>query len=353
MSVSCLIRLAKGEKIIPGAKTIEIGDGQQHLPQHYATYHHTLDSITQILSAITFSDDVLLFADHDANGLYLQVGVIGQENYQQENVLYPHKIVYGRKWRIDSDTPTSEIVQTAMLAIQKSREHEVRELLTFHSDAHAKTSAPLSCHQDINLLQKAARIRPSASEAEKKRPLTEELHQTLETIRFLGRRLIVRSIQEFDKHRVLADIQLEKDKTSPNKIINHFEEFNTFKTSIVLESETISTLVYTLLDHLILHSNRFVEKQFAYQGFNRFNRQLHVSWIAKNSKKSRPYKKHLQDKTFKNTFERSNFNVDNLRTPKIGYGVLADINRKKISTYPELNGHMPKGYIELPKSKVI
>lgn len=357
MSVSCLIRLAKGEKIIPGAKTIEISDGQQHLPQHYATYYHTLDSITQILSAITFADDVLLFADHDANGLYLQVGVIGQENYQQENTHYPHKIVYGRKWRIDSDTPTSEIVQTAMLAIQKVREHEIRELLTVRSGDHSKPSAPLSCHQDIHMLQKAARMQSVSNTNEKEKPLTEALHQTLKTLRFLGRRLIAHHIQILDKHRLLADIKLDNrsqgNSSLPTQKMYHLDEFNDFKTSFIIDQQTINTLIYTLLDNFILHSNRFVEEQFAYQGFHRFSRDLDANWIAQQSKKNRPYQKHLHNKKFKNAFENSNFNVDKLRTPSLKGGMLADINRAKLSVYPKLSGHMPSDDIKLKKSHSI
>lgn len=68
--------------------------------------------------------------------MYVQIGLIGRENYERGPAVRRRKLVYGRKWRLDADTPSSEILQTMYLAIQKAREHEVRELLTVY-DAHS------------------------------------------------------------------------------------------------------------------------------------------------------------------------------------------------------------------------
>lgn len=341
MSVISLVALAPEEKIIPGAKTINLGGGLQHLPQHYVSYHHTLQSVEIILSRITFSDEVLLFAGHDNNGLYIQVGVIGQENYQQDDIIYPPKIVYGRRWRIDADTPSSEIVQTAMLAIKKVREHEVRELFVWHEDEGGKTSVPLSCHQDINMLKKAATgYKANLPQNNDNDTFDETLQHTLSAIRFLGKKVSVQNTFIIDSKRTLVDFTLQG--TSPTASVNDsFHEFEGFTVSLLLDAENIATLAYMLLESFIAHSDRFVEETFAYESFNRFSRRYSPQWIAEQSRKSRPYKKHMTDLTFKQTFQDTNFNTDKSRKPTIGIGLLADINNAKLANYPDLTGHLP------------
>ena len=339
MSVVCLVALAQGEKIIPGAQTIDIGGGLQHLPQHYVSYQHTLQSVEAILSRITFSDEVLLFAGHDNNGLYIQVGVIGQENYQVDNMTYPPKIVYGRRWRIDADTSSSEIVQTAMLAIKKVREHEVRELFVWHEEGH-KTSVPLSSHQDINMLKKAASYEVNLLQSNDNDTFDETLQRTLHAIRFLGKKVRIKNTIIIDSKRTLVDFTLQ-DTSLTASVNDTFHEFEGVTVSLLLDAENISTLAYMLLDSFIAHSDRFVEEIFAYESFNRFSRRYSPRWIAEQSRKSRPYKKHMADLTFKQTFQDTNFNTDESRKPELGSGLLADINNAKLVNYPDLTGHLP------------
>ncbi|HEX5360673.1 MAG TPA: hypothetical protein VFW49_06230, partial [Fluviicoccus sp.] len=122
--------LQPGETPMPQAPAVTLPNGAVAIPQHYLQYRQTADTVRALLADIDFDPHTLLFAAQDANGLYLQAGLVGRENYERGNTLRPRKLVYGRKWRIDADTPTSEVIQTAFLAISKAREHEVRELLT-------------------------------------------------------------------------------------------------------------------------------------------------------------------------------------------------------------------------------
>lgn len=351
MSVVCLIALAHGEKRMSGAKTIDLGSGIKHLPQHYATYHHTLKSVEAILSRITFSSDVLLFTDHDENGLYVQVGIIGHENYRQDNLDYPPKIVYGRKWRIDTDTPTSEIIQTVMLAIKKVREHEIRELFVWLSGKGRKVSVPLSCHQDISMLKKAASVRKLVSSEGLREPLDDVLGQVLNATRFLGKKLIIERSVAIDDKRVLVDFKLDTRVTS-TETPGDFKEFNDFSVSLLLDSESVSKLAYLLLDSFIAHSDRYVEETFAYEDFHRFSRVYSLNWIAKQSRRNRPYKRDMADETFKKTFEETNYETDKLRKPSLGYGLLAEINEEKIARYPNLEGHLPSLKEPIEKQKL-
>ncbi|MFC3122420.1 hypothetical protein [Agaribacter flavus] len=344
MSVSSLVYIAHGEKVIPGAKTVDIGNDTQHLPQHYITYHHNLKSVEEILSKISFSDEILLFSGINDNGLYIQVGVIGEENYQLGNHEYPPKIVYGRKWRIDSDTPSSEIIQTTMLAIKKVREHEVRELFTWTDNRLAIKSAPLSCHQDINMLKKAASIEPTALPSEQNTELDTQVRKRIRPLRFLGRKILIHNVVTIDSTRFLFEFIIEKQPLTTNSNDEQFKEYSTFEASLVLDQNNISSLEYMLLDTLIAHSDRYVEENFVFDSFRRFSRAHSFTWIAEQSRKSRPYKKHLANEKFKATFEKTNYKTDQIRKPDLGEGLLAELNVKKLSAHPNITGHLPKGY---------
>ena len=82
-------------------------------PQHYRRYKPDIGRPAAHRRRYLLARRNLLFADEDGSGLYLQVGLIGRENYERGSQIRPHKLVYGRKWRIDPDTPTSEVIQTA------------------------------------------------------------------------------------------------------------------------------------------------------------------------------------------------------------------------------------------------
>ncbi|WP_054114182.1 hypothetical protein [Marinagarivorans algicola] len=348
MSVSSLSCLAKGEKAMPAAPFIDAGGGQLHLPQHYMTYRHNLGSVRTVLSKITFTDDVLLFAATDDMGLYLQVGIIGHENYQKLDTHYPPKIVYGRKWRIDTDTPTSEIIQTAMLAIKKVMEHEIRELLTLTTPNKATTtqvrSAPLSSHQDMGMLQKAAKYALGIVTKNAPRSNTEQaLIDQLSNIHFANHHLQVAHYTALNNDRAFIDLNMKKDNAASSQIALP-AAFEHKQVSIMVRLEEISGIMYTLLDELIAISDRYVEEHFAYENFYRFSRTISPAWLAQQSLVSRPYTQHMQDKIFKRTFETLNFATDTQRKPDLGSGLLAEINTQKLLQVDNLNGHLPKGF---------
>lgn len=87
------------------------------MPQHYLQYRMDEKALSEILSHCECFDNTLWFANSEGEGLFLQVGIIGHENYDRAHKLRPRKIVYGIRWRIEQNTPTSEVVQTAFLAV--------------------------------------------------------------------------------------------------------------------------------------------------------------------------------------------------------------------------------------------
>ncbi len=121
-----LFSLLHGEEPLTNAPIIELGNGKSCIPQHYLFYKHSLKSVEQIVALVDFDESYPVFACEDEKGIYVQVGVIGFDNYHR--LSSDKKIVYGRKWRIETQLPSSEIIQTIFLAIKKAREHEIREL---------------------------------------------------------------------------------------------------------------------------------------------------------------------------------------------------------------------------------
>ena len=142
--------LLSGEKALPSAPNVLLDDGTNCIPQHYLSYHHTKTSVEDIVAEIAYDPSYLLFVDEDNGGIFIQVGIIGLDNYQHKAAQESQKIVYGRRWRVEPQLPSSEIIQTAFLALMKAREHEVRELIKYTQDD--KVTTPFSCHHDLPLM---------------------------------------------------------------------------------------------------------------------------------------------------------------------------------------------------------
>ena len=144
------VTLFKGEFAFENTPKTVLDDGRTCVPQHYLKYCHTLLSFEELLLQIEYSDRYPIFVCEDESGLYLQVGIIGEDNYINNTHNGSSKMVYGRKWRVEPKLPTSEIIQTVLLAIKTAREHEVREKLRLN--INGKVTTPFNNHHDINIL---------------------------------------------------------------------------------------------------------------------------------------------------------------------------------------------------------
>ncbi|WP_297576382.1 hypothetical protein [uncultured Deefgea sp.] len=331
-----------GEIAMPFAPSVVLNNGQQCIAQHYLRYQHTLDSITQIASQIEFDQHTPIFAGQDHSGLYIQVGLIGRENYDRSNTLRPHKLVYGRKWRIDSDTPTSEIIQTIFIAIKKAREHEVRELLTLRNRA-GKTSAALSNHHDLPLMaqQRDQLLRTTQAIAD---PVA-SIRQQLAELRFAQRQIELVSVEQRTNQSYLIDLQLGEAPLA-RKLEGDFSEFDQLAITLILRHDQLHQLAYALMDELIAHSDRHVAEQFRFQGYPRFSRSNDLMAIANLSMQTRPYARDMANKSFERIFRASNYDVDASRAPALGMDKLGQKNRQLIDGFTELLGHLPQGYLQ-------
>ncbi len=146
-----LTTLRPGEKSMSKAPVVKLSNGEYCIPQHYLTYHHTIESVEALICDIDYDPRYVVFAAQELGCIYIQVGVVGHDNYasstQKKDQL---KLLFGRKWRVEPELPTSEIIQSVFLAIKKSREHEVRELLKLNINNSITT--PFNTHVDLPLM---------------------------------------------------------------------------------------------------------------------------------------------------------------------------------------------------------
>lgn len=329
-----------GEQPMPHAPQVCLPNGRHCIPQHYRRYKQTLASLQHIAGDISLPDATLLFADEDGSGLYLQVGLIGRENYERGSQIRPHKLVYGRKWRIDPDTPTSEVIQTAFLAVKLARQHEVRELLTLRVAPGKASSTPFSTHHDLPLM---ADNRDLFAARETLLPMTAEaISSLLESVRFGQRPIQIESVLTH-RHRTIIDLQLGLPPLARMQE-GDFSEYNHLTVSIELTQLTRAGLLHQLMDALLRESDRQVAEQFRFQGFARFSRDIDPLAISSLSLATRPYSRDMRDARFADTFREQNYQVDASRAPSLGSGALAQVIRRQLDAFPQLAGHMPRGY---------
>lgn len=336
-------QLVQGEVAMPHAPVVVLAHGQRFIPQHYLRYQHTALSIQQLVSDIDYAHNTPIFAAEDAQGMYIQVGLVGRENYDRHHHVRPQKLVYGRKWRINSDTPTSEIVQTVFLAIKKAREHEVRELLTLVDEQTAKTSTPFSNHHDLSLL---AHHRDSVIQASTAPQLLDEerISSYLQNVRFGERDIEILGVEQRRNGSYLVDLALGQLPLA-RQVEGDMAEYEGATFTLILTKTTRAALLYALMDALIVHSDLHVENHFSYQGYLRFSHNNDPAQIAALSITSRPYARDARNHLFSAGFRHANYEIDASRVPHIGTGKLAQKNSLVIDSFTDLQGHLPMGYL--------
>lgn len=336
-----LLPQGPGETPMPTAPLLRLHDGRACFPQHYLQYQQTAHTLADIVSHIDYCDSMPVFADHDVNGLYLQVGLVGRENYERHLLPRPLKLVYGRRWRIESYTPTSEVIQTVLLALKKACEHEVRELLTVHDAATGKPATPFSCHQDLPLLAGHRDLLAPAERAPAASLL--DLAGWLAPLRFDQRAIALVDASARGAGGAIVELRLGR-APSARQNEGATAQFDELALTLVLRELSRTELLYELIDALIKQSDRHVEENFRYRGFARFARVLDPLRVAALSVASRPYARDMGDAAFAPVFREINNTVDAQRAPSLGAGALAALNRDKLERCGPLAGHMPQGY---------
>ncbi|MFJ3366871.1 hypothetical protein [Pseudomonas sp. NPDC086251] len=318
--------LNSGETPMPLAPSIELSNGERFIPQHYLQYEQTVQTVSEILNDIEQVDHYLLFCGDDEFGLYLQVGSIGPDNYKD---LTKRRIVYGRKWRIERYTPTSEVIQTAFLALKKAAEHEVRELVTVRELSSGHDATPFSTHVDLPLMARFPEL-----VMDNLFSLGELPDDWLQGIRFDGRAIRTKDWSTRSNGNAVVDLELDTPVRSKSR-----SGFGDFTLTVVLDKPSKTSLVHGVMNALIAYSDRRIDEMFRYRGFARFSQAVSPLRIGSLSLASRQSGE--GGKQFRAIRAKLSEEVDKRRPPSFGVGALAVRNKRAIRLENALEGHLP------------
>lgn len=333
--------VALGEYCLISAPTVSLPNGESCVPQHFYGYNHDLESVESILSQIQFSKHYPIFCAEDDQGLFIQVGIIGRENYQRSNPARAKKIVYGRKWRVEPNLPTSEVIQTAFLALKKAREHEIRELVTLSSMDGNKTSTPFNSHHDLPLM---AECRSLFQLADTPSLLTlHSVQELLDRLRFDQTSIQCVDLIHRPNGKVLVDVIFNIGNKEQDKSIE-FSELHGIETTLLLNSSSANELLYALMDTLIQLSDRYVEQHFTFNGFNRFSREHDLRKIGEFSISTRSIQSNQLDEEGRQLITEHNCSVDESRAPSIKLEQQKIRLADSFKDIEMIEGFLPKGF---------
>lgn len=325
------VTLLPGEVALKDAPHYQISHNQQCIPQHYLKYNHNLSSVEQLIMDIEYNDQYPIFVSEDQGGLYLQVGIIGHDNYRAVHDNPKAKIVYGRKWRVEPQLPTSEIIQTAMLALKTAREHEIREL--FRMTVDNKSTTPFNNHHDLPLLSQNQSYLTQSPQTHS----WQELQQALDVITYDHASFFIHHIQSLSSNKCVVELEvLTDDKTKLPELL-HLQYL-----SLVLNLCDSNELLFELMSQLIYLSNRHVEEHFQYAGTCRFSRSLQVDRIAELSMNTRQLHKKNELSEFTKQWQSANYETDLTRVPEVKSPALAQKIKARLDNFQPLDGVLPK-----------
>ncbi|MCJ8345094.1 hypothetical protein MJH12_06110 [bacterium] len=329
--------LLKGESYVQGAPTIQLSNGSTCTPQHYLLFEHNQQSVEEIIFKIQYSSNFIIFVDQDEQSIYLQVGIIGKENYQRNKANRSDKIVYGRKWRIEKNLPSSEVIQAAFLALKKAKEHELREMLTLVDMETEKISTPFNSHHDLPLM---ALYKLELQECQQRNGSKKCLKSILKRLQFDYKEILLKNIKQHHDLWIL-DFQLLSIPKNKKFEIN-LKEFKDLKFTILCKSLDYNEVLYELMDTLIKVSDREVEENFYYDHFLRFSRKTDLQQIGKFSIETRQNKVLKNRQPLKTKLKKVNYQIDQTRVPCLSSSHLSQKIQKTLKEFSINEGILPK-----------
>ncbi|MBT1063353.1 hypothetical protein KJY73_07190 [Bowmanella sp. Y26] len=292
-----------------------------------------METIQKVAADCTFDPRFPIFIGEENGELYVQVGIVGYDNYGTVSIQSKRKIVYGRKWRIERNIPTSELVQTVFLAIKKAREHEVREL--FKLSVNGKTATPLSSHQDLPLMSRHAERLQRKYQQQSISVFSKSATALSDRLCFDGHDIRFVCIEKRSSGQVLIDGRLVC------RGVSQLPENTETSFLLVLEQADINILFHELMNKFIQRSDRYVEELFAYKGYRRFSRDTCIHAVAELSLDTRD-KSHIKDAQFLHVLNAANYANDKTRIPCLGNSDYAKYVVQHLSSFGELEGILPQ-----------
>lgn len=328
------------ERPMPGAPIIQMNDGQSCIPQHFLEYQHDRQSVEQIIDDIEFSKKYPIFVCEDETGIYIQIGIIGHDNYGVRTEDTPLKIVYGRKWRVEPNLPSSEIIQTAFLAVKKAREHEIRELLRLTSRISNKKSTPFSGHHDIPFIARKMITKQSMRCTEANNKCKHIIQNMLDHITFDHRHFKLTGLEKRKNGKFILDIKL-LSAAKHHEDQSDLPEFSSIDLDIIVESLDQNTIYHMIMSELVHTGDRYVDEKFTYRGFKRFSWATDVEEIGEISIAMRDKKK-IEESGFNTNFQGVNYEVDSTRVPILHHSPLTEKVIQDIEQFGSLAGQLPR-----------
>lgn len=352
---------ALGESPLQGAPSVELANGHTAIPQQFFHYSRSQKNIEEVVSQIQFSSKLPIFVYEENGHCFLQVGIIGHENYpplkQGQKINRNDKIVYGRKWFIEPHCPTSEVIQTAFLALQKVREHELREFFTLTIEKNHKTykSTPFNTHMDLPLMASNAGLfhqkntKKQINEPKNaitQNELTRFIKTQLSAFSFGGSAIVLKKLTHIEDNTWHLSFIIEK-LHSPFK--QFFPEFNQtiVSFSIVLnpdlsDNQLSAYFLHSLFESMLAISYRHLCEHFTYQGFARFSQHISPVDIANFSIDTRILKQ-PRTQAFNQAFKAMSAHVDGGKAPKMATGEhLRQLQQHSLNTSHFMEGYLPR-----------
>ncbi|PAJ75519.1 hypothetical protein CJF42_05115 [Pseudoalteromonas sp. NBT06-2] len=315
------VQLRLGEKVMSKAPMVKLSNGEFCIPQHYLTYHHTLQSVEALICAIEYDPRYVVFAAQDGECIYIQVGVVGHDNYKKHSSANELKLLLGRKWRVEPELPTSEIIQSVFLAIKKSREHEVREL--FKLKVNNSVTTPFNTHIDLPLMAQFYENKQFQQSQTRVSP-QQQINHVLSCINYDNCILTLKDVEQRKNGLWLIDVGIECNDLSTLPEIKNKTLF------LQTKDLTLNTLSRALMNELVFLSDLHVDQNFSYQGFHRCDPAIDIAEIADLSQQTR---KHELAAQFASEFSKSNYETDQMRIPPVKPGPLAKKHQKVIEQF--------------------
>jgi len=325
--------LQLGEQAIEHAPALLLRNGNQCIPQHYLYYRHTRESVEQLVLDIQYSERFPIFVDEDIGGIYIQIGVIGHDNYDKNIAKRKHKLIYGRKWRVEVSLPTSEVIQTVFLAIKKAREHEVRELFRFEHQGCVST--PFNNHHDLPLMANNHGLISTEFGDKSVRDKSKNIVRFLNKVTYDSAKLSLKHIEQRANKQWIIDINIQPKQTS------HLPEIGQAEITVILPFLSINCLCFQLMDHFLSLSDKNVNENFFYKNFARFSQNNDILAIADLSIQTRKKVSAKNDGEFFETFNQVNYQTDRTRVPKLYQGTLSERINLALAKFEPLDGILP------------
>lgn len=322
-----------GETPMPNAPAFTLSRDKHCVPQHYLLFEHTLESVENIVLDIEYSDKYLIFVCSNPGGIYIQVGIIGFDNYRPRSEQAGSKIVYGRLWRVETQLPTSELIQTIFLALQKAREHEIRELLRLQHKG--RLSTPFNNHHDLPLMAHVAKQLTSVNESQVNGQNDNWISQWLENITYDHACFHLKHMQKRKNGQYLLDLHITP--TSKTQL----PELSDDRLTLVLEQLSSNELYHELMSKLVQMSNRHVEEHFTYQDYARFSRSNHVEAIADLSCQTRNRTTARPQEAFDMQLRQFNYHTDQSRVPRLSTSTLSNKIQQQLTRQNIVDGILP------------